>query len=1185
MSSSTPSPAAVFAVFDRLAPPGTPFTTAEVAAEFDCSDRTVHSRLDALVEEGVVETKAVGKRGRVWWQPVDDTVRRTVDTADGVPTGKRLREPKERLQVALDVAGVGTWEWDLEAQTVRCDETTLTLFGLPPTDEPVPVERFFGEESAGVAQVEDAIDASFDPGEEIQAELRLEHSDPPRWISWRGRACADDPSVLRGVSFDVTQRKRAEDELQRQVELDVFRVELINAIRLLSDPVEIQHEAARVVGEHLDVDRAHYGEVLADGDTNVVHADYYREDVPSVVGEHKLSDFGDVLPESFRAGETMAIDDISTMPGLSDEERAAYVDNRIGAWMNAPLLKDGKLTGYFTVTQSTPREWTETEITIVEETADRTWAAVERARAEQALQESERRYRTLFEEMDEGFALNELVRNADGQVCDVRYSELNEAFEELTGASRADAEGRLASEVFPGQEDEFFETFGRVAETGESAHVENYVPANDRWYHVRMFPRERNVIAVLYDEITDRKRLEKQLRTEKEQLDVAVANSPLVLFRLDADLRYTWVKNPTEDFVDVDVLGKRDDEFLPPETAEVVMAPKRTVLETGETVREEVTYDLPSGRFTYDLTIAPLRDGSGEITGLTCAALDVTEQKRMQWALERLNAATRELMDASPETISDRVASLTLDVFGVEHASLWRYDEADGELREYDSRSKPGIEPHAERLPDDFAEELWRAFIGDGPDVVDDLGEHEGGTSSLRCRVLVPVGRHGVICAESTDAGAFDDRSVQFIETVAATVAAAWDRADGAESLARQNEELAHLEELYSLMWQIDQALVEADTVDAVDEAVCEHLAASEFYEFAWVGEFDANGDTIEPRAWAGIESASLEDLVAAADEPVAHESPFAASIRTGQIQVVPDIATDARAAPWRASTLERGARSCLSVPLVHDESVYGVLVVYARSTLRDERDAGILDELGQTVAHAVHAIEARVTERTDSVVELTLRSSMAETPLVRLTRDADFVIEFEGLVPGSDGEATVFFTARGVTPDELVAAGEQSLAIEKLVYLTDRGDGSLCETRVTDSTLAAGLLDRGAAIRSLTIDSGTATAVVELPETADVRGFVDDVKRDASDLDLLARRSRTRPPDTEHRLHAALDERLSPRQREVLQMAYRSGFFESPRIRTGSELAAALDISQSTFSYHLREAERRLLKVAFDDE
>jgi PAS domain S-box-containing protein len=165
-------------------------------------------------------------------------------------------------------------------------------------------------------------------------------------------------------------------------------------------------------------------------------------------------------------------------------------------------------------------------------------------------------------------------------------------------------------------------------------------------------------------DVSDRERLQRELRTETEQLRTALRNSPLVAFRLDTDLRYTWVGNPHEDFDPAAVIGKRDDELLPLEAADVVMAPKRRVIETGEGVREEVTYELPSGRVTYDLTVEPLRDESGDLVGLTSAALDITEQKRRERQLreqnERLDRVTTVLSHDLRSPLSVATGRLTL---------------------------------------------------------------------------------------------------------------------------------------------------------------------------------------------------------------------------------------------------------------------------------------------------------------------------------------------------------------------------------------------------------------------------------------------------------------------------------------------------------------------------------------------
>jgi PAS domain-containing protein len=155
--------------------------------------------------------------------------------------------------------------------------------------------------------------------------------------------------------------------------------------------------------------------------------------------------------------------------------------------------------------------------------------------------------------------------------------------------------------------------------------LEDYYEPLDAWFSNAIYPSKTG-LTVYFRDVSERKRLESDLRTAEEQFRVALENSPLVAFRLDTDLRYTWVANPHEDFDPTDVIGKRDDELLPPEAAETIMAPKREALETGERVREEISYELPSGPVTYDLTVEPLRDEHGDIVGLTAASFDITER-------------------------------------------------------------------------------------------------------------------------------------------------------------------------------------------------------------------------------------------------------------------------------------------------------------------------------------------------------------------------------------------------------------------------------------------------------------------------------------------------------------------------------------------------------------------------------
>lgn len=141
-----------------------------------------------------------------------------------------------------------------------------------------------------------------------------------------------------------------------------------------------------------------------------------------------------------------------------------------------------------------------------------------RRAAEAALRDSESRYRALFEGMTEGFALHEMIFDADGRPVDYRFLEINPSFERLTGLKRKEVIGRVKRDVLPNDDPHWVEIYGRVALTGEPVHFENHSRALNRWYEVFAFRPAPRQFAVLFVEITERKRAEDALRRGEEQL-------------------------------------------------------------------------------------------------------------------------------------------------------------------------------------------------------------------------------------------------------------------------------------------------------------------------------------------------------------------------------------------------------------------------------------------------------------------------------------------------------------------------------------------------------------------------------------------------------------------------------------------------------------------------------------------
>jgi signal transduction histidine kinase/CheY-like chemotaxis protein len=252
------------------------------------------------------------------------------------------------------------------------------------------------------------------------ASTRAAHFDaethPQRAVAPHALALAQRQPALERLLLDATDADRAHDlftsreafddlreTLRESAARQAFLLRVSDTLRPLYDPAEVQVRAARALGEHLRANRCQYCEALADEDT-LLWGPGYEEGVSHLEGHIRISDFDPSILRLFRGGGTLVIDDIHDQ--FREHERlVAFAGAQIRAALAVPLVKNGRLVAVLSLHHAGPRHWTPSQVQLAEEVAERTWAAVERARAEEALRQSEASLQEADRRKDEFLAI------------------------------------------------------------------------------------------------------------------------------------------------------------------------------------------------------------------------------------------------------------------------------------------------------------------------------------------------------------------------------------------------------------------------------------------------------------------------------------------------------------------------------------------------------------------------------------------------------------------------------------------------------------------------------------------------------------------------------------------------------------------------------------------------------------
>lgn len=217
-----------------------------------------------------------------------------------------------------------------------------------------------------------------------------------------------------------------------------------------------------------------------------------------------------------------------------------------------------------------------------------------------------------------------------------------------------------------------------------------------------------------------------------------------------------------------------------------------------------------------------------------------------------------------------------------------------------------------------------------------------------------------------------------------------------------------------------------------------------------------------------------------------------------------------------------------------------------------------------------------------DRSAEIELRVRDPTCFFVRASREANCDVELEELVHRPDGSVIEFFSFQDAPADRVLPLVREEPSITDARLISDGPDGCLFEFLVVDHCVTATLVEAGAIAHTVSASSGEGRVVAVVPAQADVRRVFEAFRRAHPDAELIAQHDRGPPIRTRQGLSVTLADQLTEKQFEVLETAHRLGYFEWPREHTAAECAAALGITQPTFSQHVRAAENTVFGLLF---
>jgi PAS domain S-box-containing protein len=1104
------------------------------------------------------------------------------DVSDRHEREQRLKQ----YRATLETIGDGAYALDGDRRFVFVNEALCEMTGYDR-------DELLGEVSTRIISEETYEEA----GDQVQALLAGDRDEavlesPIKtadggsfWAETRFRLRPGDGEFngTVGIIRDVTERRRRQEQLEDhrdKLAALVDRTEVVQEInrRIVSatSREDVEETVCRTLAESPFYEVAWIGDRERDElvlRTGVDRSGIGLEDlVDAASGEHEISP----VESALRRGTIQVLQNVDDDP--SDPRREGFEERGIQASISLPLVHEGTSFGVLTIDAERPHAFSGTERDLLASLADTV------AYALRAVEERERYRSVVTDVLDTAVDAGIVIVDEDDRIA--WANQRAGAFfgfdpEGVTGRSRAQF---LREYYLPNVADPTDVSLRRSPDCrantgGDELHVLGKGDLTERHLERRRMPIESGLYAggcvKLFYDITNRKETERSLAESERLRRTLLSNLPGMVYqcRYEEGWPMEFVSDGCRDLTGYDAGAIERGEVsygadvIHEDDREAVRATIDRAVEAGDAF--ELTYRIHHAdgaeRWVWEKgQRVETIEGEHRLEGFVT---DITEQKRQERELEREHDLRTRILDTSPVGIAavdaggvvtmanDRAREI-LDELDIDVDDPGGLFVEDGDYEVVDTELRHEVDDFGSRPPSDHP---VSGVLETGDPVTGVELEIVGadGTTHWLSVSAAPIGRgdgdpDGVVAA-------FEDVTVR----------------------RAREQALTRLDHLNAVIRRINETLVRSPDRETIQDTVCEELARTDQYDAAWYAEVDLAEDELQVVSASGVDVDDFDHANASEDSVTGR------AVRSGTV-VVGSVEGDGETCELFPSDGCTGDPPVLAaVPIEYANAQYGVLgLCSSEGSAFSTEVQEVFGELGGIIGHAINAHLRKEGLVSDAATRLEFRLRDFPPGGFELSEESaanESALDFEDTISLGDGSVLQYVTARGISADSLTDLVNAVSTVEEVRELSSRDGRTRYELRQSNPPVVETLATHGGRVVSIAIEEGDLHVVAELPDSADVRDVVEQVLESYPEADLEAQRSVARTESSPVRFREDVLSGLTDRQRTVLEVAYLAGYFEWPRATTGEEVADSLDVSQATFSQHLRAGEGKTFELLFD--